>query len=249
MLDIISYYKYILIPACFPTLTCPSGPVDCQEIYDNGHTVSGTCAICINGASVLTYCDMDTASGIGWTAFQKRIDNSVSFEKTWTEYADGFGDPNNCFWLGLDNLYTLTSSRSYEMQVDIEDGLGDSGSALYTTFDVGNSVSNYVLNIGGFTAGTPVDAGDSITNAADPWGAQLNGMPFTTHDVDNDANPAVNCAVSCRGGWWHRACQKSNLNGFYSTNPSYCNFDSVRWKSFKGTDCTMFYSMLKLKRA
>ena len=31
------------------------------------------------------------------------------FDKSWIEYRDGFGNQDGDFWIGLDNLYKLTS--------------------------------------------------------------------------------------------------------------------------------------------
>ena len=38
----------------------------------------------------------------------KRFDGSVDFGRTyWEDYANGFGDTNNEFWMGILILYTL----------------------------------------------------------------------------------------------------------------------------------------------
>ena len=53
--------------------------------------------------------------------FQKRLDGSVDFYRSWTEYKRGFGNLAGEFWLGLDSIHRLTTSGSYKLRVDLED--------------------------------------------------------------------------------------------------------------------------------
>ena len=46
------------------------------------------------------YCDAYNDGG-GWLVVQRRKDGSVSFDRGWIEYEEGFGDLNGEFWYGL----------------------------------------------------------------------------------------------------------------------------------------------------
>ena len=48
-----------------------------------------------------------------------------SFNKDWEEYKYGFGDPDQEFWLGNENIYMLTRSDDYELRIQLEDFEGN----------------------------------------------------------------------------------------------------------------------------
>ena len=82
--------------------------------------------------------------------FQRRRDGSQSFEKTWDEYRQGFGDLSNEFWLGNDNLVLLTrplesQSGDVELRVDIRDWANGTAFAQYETFAVRGNL--YTLTV------------------------------------------------------------------------------------------------------
>ena len=82
--------------------------------------------------------------------------------------------------------------------------------------------TKFTLNVGAFHGTIP----NSLTGSYD-----LNGMPFTTKDKDQDKSSSENCAVTWTGAWWYKGCHHSNLNG---KNFGHAKEDpkSMYWKEF-----------------
>ena len=139
------------------------------------------------------------------------------------------------FWLGLDHIHCLTSAAlRTELRVDLADFQGNYKYAQYSFFSVGNSGTNYRLNIAGYT-GT---AGNSLT-----W---HNGLQFSTKDRDNDQYSG-NCASSSswRGAWWYNSCANSNLNGMYRSGVS--GTPGVTWYHFLNNWVSLKFAQMKLR--
>ena len=120
------------------------------------------------------------------------MDGSEDSYRNWADYVAGFGQPKGEHWLGLEKLVCLTTRRPRtELTVIIAVYEGNYKYAQYSFFSVGNSRTNYRLNITGYTG----NAGDSLT--------YNNGMQFCTKDRDND-QWSGNCATACPGAWWYK---------------------------------------------
>ncbi|VDI53004.1 Hypothetical predicted protein [Mytilus galloprovincialis] len=148
-----------------------------------------------------------------------RQDGKVDFFRGWTEYVTGFGDLNTEFWLGNDNLHDLTSKGSYELRVDLESFSGDKAYAKYSTFNIGDQSTNYILIVNGYS-GT---AGDALE--------YHNKQAFSTKDKDNDSDSGRNCAEVYKGAWWYNNCHESNLNGLYLGNKY--DVKGMRWMQWQ----------------
>ncbi|XP_059409098.1 microfibril-associated glycoprotein 4-like [Carassius carassius] len=179
-------------------------PVDCSGLYKSGQTVSGIYSIYPAGdIPVWVYCEMisggkDEDNG-AWTVFQRRMDGTVNFYRPWNQYKRGFGNvEGECLW--LENMYQLTSNRTYMLRVDLEDFTGRKGFALYSSFSVGPEADGYKLQVSGFKDG---EAGDSMTSH--------NGQKFTTFDRDQDTYEKK----LYLGAFWYNNCQDANPNGVY----------------------------------
>ena len=103
---------------------------------------------------------METDGG-GWTVFQRRKDGSVDFYRNWTDYEEGFGDLNGEFWLGLSKIHRLTQDGTdYTLRVDLEDFENETRYAKYSTFNIGDSTTEYTITVGGYSS----DAGDALAH-------------------------------------------------------------------------------------
>ena len=124
----------------------------CAEAYKSGVRISGVYKIDPDGLGdhFEVYCDQKTAGG-GWTVFQKRRDGSVDFYRNWDAYKRGFGNLNGEFWLGLDKIHRLTVSDSNTLRVDLEDNLGNTAFAEYSSFNVASEQAKYQLSLGKYS--------------------------------------------------------------------------------------------------
>ena len=172
----------------------------------------------------------------GWTVFQRRRDGSENFYRGWADYVSGFGNLKREFWLGLDHIHCLTSAAPRpELRVDLADFQGNYKYAQYSFFSVGNSGTNYRLNIAGYT-GT---AGNSL--------AYHNGMQFSTKDRDNDRYSVGNCVTTdaWQGAWWYNNCARSHLNGLYRSGLS--AGQGVTWYHFLNNWVSLKFAQMKLR--
>ena len=58
----------------------------------------------------------------GWILMQRMVNGgSVSFDRNWSKYRDGFGSAagNDNYWLGLDKVYRLMQIGSVRLRVEV----------------------------------------------------------------------------------------------------------------------------------
>ncbi|XP_051720392.1 tenascin isoform X2 [Ctenopharyngodon idella] len=226
--------QYIsFVSAEFTTAMLPYPyPTECSEVQINGMKESGEAEIYPEGKDgepVWVYCDMETDGG-GWTVFQRRIDGSTDFFRSWRDYSKGFGLLSGEFWLGNDILHTLTSLAPMTLRIDLRSG-NDTAFAHYANFNVSSEANHYAIELSGYS-GT---AGDSMK--------YHNGRPFSTKDKDPNIL-SIHCAKAYMGGWWYKNCYKANLNGLYA---SYSDNKGVVWIDWKGKDASLPFTEMKLR--
>lgn len=57
-----------------------------------------------------------------------------NFNRDWSDYKNGFGDPAKEFWLGNENIYMLTNNEDYSLRVELEDFEGNKRYAQFSCF-------------------------------------------------------------------------------------------------------------------
>uniref|UniRef100_A0AAY4A5F8 Tenascin-R n=1 Tax=Denticeps clupeoides TaxID=299321 RepID=A0AAY4A5F8_9TELE len=207
-------------------------PQNCAQHLLNGESLSGVYTIYINrdlSQGVQVYCDMTTDGG-GWLVFQRRQNGLTDFSRKWSDYRTGFGNLEDEFWLGLDNIQKIGAQGRYELRIDMKDGQ-ESVYANYDKFSIGDARSLYKLRIGEYN-GT---AGDSLS--------YHQGRPFSTKDRDNDI-AVTNCALSYKGAWWYKNCHRANLNGKYGESR---HSQGINWYHWKGHEFSIPFVEMKMR--
>ncbi|KAL0983685.1 hypothetical protein UPYG_G00131330 [Umbra pygmaea] len=226
-----------LVPMAVQSLN----PVDCNDVYTSGFGQNGVYTIYPAGPTspVQVFCDMSMEGGayLGkWTVIQRRQDGSVNFHRKWDQYKTGFGSSAGEYWLGLDVIHLLTTSKKYDLRVDMEDFEGRKVYAQYSSFSVGPESEGYPLVLGSFIDG---GAGDSLTHH--------NGQKFTTLDKDHDGNES-NCAKMYYGGFWYKSCHWTNPNGIYAWGESHYGI-GINWNTWKGFTYSLKSLTMKIRPA
>ena len=224
---------------------------DCLEHKQVGVKVNGVYKIHQNILKITqVYCDQTTDGG-GWTVFQRRIDGSVDFFRDWEHYKQGFGNLQNEFWLGNENIFTLTLQGLYprgnELRIDMMNAKKIKKFVKYADFHITNAIAKYTLHVSGYT-GTLNDALK-----------RHNRKKFSTFDSDNDGYSPANCASFLFGGWWFDDCHECNLNGkYYSGGKMAIDYKSkniliytgIQWNSngFNGYTDSLIFTEMKVRR-
>ena len=139
---------------------------------------------------------------------QRRISNTVEFDRGWDDYVNGFGEAYGNYWMGLEEIHRLTTTLDMSLHIDVETFEGEPFTLKLQTFSVGNAASNYTMHFSGYS-----HSSDRVNEEI--FRSFYNDMMFTTRDRDND-RWSDNCASGRqRGGWWYNACTRINPNGNY----------------------------------
>ena len=82
--------------------------------------------------------------------FQRRLNGSVDFNRSWSHYKHGFGSfLAGEFWLGLDKVHRLTQEKKNNtLRVDLGGDSKEIVYAEYNWFGIANEADKYQLKIG-----------------------------------------------------------------------------------------------------
>lgn len=138
-------------------------------------------------------CKTDTTDNV-WTIVSRRKTFLENFNRSWAEYADGFGDNTTDFFIGLNLLHLITSKEPHELliEMNVENKFLW---ARYSHFEIGNETEAFQLKSLGDYSG---DAGDGLRRNVK--------QKFSTYDRDNDLFIDGSCAKDDGGGWWFTDC-------------------------------------------
>ena len=180
---------------------------DCLEYKPNGIKINGVYKVHQNILKIIhVYCDQTTDGG-GWTVVQRRTDGSVNFFRDWENYKNGFGQLQNEFWLGNENIFTMGLQGLYprgnELRIEMINNKNVKRYAKYNHFSIGNSATKHMLHVSGFT-GTVSSDGLNFHNS----------KRFSTYDNNSD-KPGYNSAIKYFGAWWFWADYHAHFNGLY----------------------------------
>ena len=204
-----SNLKYVTVHAGMPTFN--TTPTYCL-IFDK----RSKCIFYFWSRHIRYFCS-------SWTVVVHRFDGSGDFERSWSEYRDGFGDVNGEAWLGNEYLHYVTDERSYMLRFDLEDWEGNTAYAEYSSFMVTPEVDEYRLLLGDYSGNASADADD---DEADGF-LHHHFLPFSTYDRENNGY-FINCADDFGGFWWD-SCGKVYITNSYCQS-SECDSSRSGWR-------------------
>lgn len=214
---------------------------------------------------VAVYCENN------WLVIQQRKHGfEVNFNRTWKEYAHGFGSLRQDFWLGLEIIHRLTQQRPYELLIELTDWSDQVFIAKYENFQISSEQDFYRLSLSGVYSGNA--SKDFLDDAYYGLSSQ-NGAYFSTYDnrklkYTNGAGSAAvnltaaeqttvgkaqhfrNCALRSGGGWWFnnfQNCLPVNLNGVYVNGASAPSTRGIKWQAIRSYDRNYALKKAKMK--
>ena len=133
---------------------------------------------------------------------------SISFERTWQDYENGFGVSGN-HWLGLKHIHRLSSRGKQMISLIYKTQNGNMLDGEWDSFTVDSAVNRYKLSLG------PSRKSIDVMQSA-------KGQPFYIPDKSKTSGTVqMRCGLRFSGGWWFGNCSDRrsnliNLNGQFN---------------------------------
>lgn len=215
---------------------------DCKDITNKGWRTNGAYGIPVTDEDN-TYqtisCEMSLHGG-GWTVIQRRVDASVSFEKNWVDYKQGFGDDLvRNLWYGNDRIHKLTWGNKNDVLFELRLPDGRKFYPMYDEFKIDNEDNEYMLTVGDRVE---TNYGDYVDYTRFENLEHHNQKPFSTKD-----RPKNHCNNKYFGGWWFKSCYRVYFNGRYGEDGN----NGISWDSITLYDSVIpptYVSMMIRKR-
>ena len=83
----------------------------------------------------------------------KKTGDTFNWNLPWATYKNGYGSVgDNNYWLGLENIYQLTSSSNYRLRIELKAQSSSAWNSVeYWSFKVGDEATKkYLLNVDGY---------------------------------------------------------------------------------------------------
>ena len=115
-----------------------------------------------------------------WLVIQQRLNGfETDFNRSWVEYAKGFGSIRGDFWIGLELISTLTQNKPHQLLIELTDWSDQLYTAKYESFVIGNEKDDFRLSLSGsYTGNASKDYLDDLYLGF----SSQNGAYFSTYD-------------------------------------------------------------------
>lgn len=206
---------------------------DCNSVRKAGYQDSGVYLVWYNSTtSYKVFCN-HTEDG-SFTLIQQRLYGNVNFNQPWNVYVSGFGTPHGDYWVGLNQIYYLTSTGQTKMTVYMEDFNGNRREITYQYFKVEGADQSYRLSIVNAYGNVPDDL------------SYNSNCYFYTYDRPDPHG----CATQMTAGWWYNYCTLAHPNGQYYPGGQYTPttgmYNGIFWKDWLGFGYSLRYIRMTL---
>jgi len=156
-------------------------------------------------------------------------------DQTWSAYKYGFSDSNGGYWIGFENLYSMTNNgNTWKVCFDAKDEYGMVFNIPYNQYVQDSESDGYTFLMTG------------ATGSYDFFGSTSRKYKFSTKDVNNQPCCCAEHAATCKGGWWYACTTSTTSDTILLNGVGKCGFS---WTTINGPTVLIKYSHIKIKQA